>query len=138
MDVLGFAKIGEFAKFAKLCPLQTFVTSTVATYMLFIHYTACPIKGQVRMACASDPICHRACNSTGNLPCPLICIYDGCECPAGTVIDWSKNECVDPRQCEGTNMNNALYTSIIRILSLIVRFLHLLLKNMVIVYTNVT
>ena len=62
---------------------------------------ACPIKGQVRMECASPPSCHRACNRTGPIACPAICIVNGCQCPPGTVIDWDKNECVLPRQCEG-------------------------------------
>ena len=66
-----------------------------------ILITACPIKGQIRRECASHPSCHRACNSTGPLACPAICIVNGCECPAGTVIDWIRNECVTPRQCLG-------------------------------------
>ena len=66
-----------------------------------ICITACPIKGQIRKECASHPSCHRACNNTNPLVCPDICINDGCECPAGTVIDWEKRECVRPNQCEG-------------------------------------
>ena len=62
---------------------------------------ACPIKGQIRLECASDPSCHLACNSTEPVPCLSICVVNGCQCPAGTVIDWERNECVRPRQCRG-------------------------------------
>jgi len=62
----------------------------------------CPIKGQIRKECASDPSCQQACNSTGPTFCPYICIINGCECPTGTVIDWEKQECVPPNRCEGT------------------------------------
>ena len=67
--------------------------------------TACPIKGQIRKECASHPNCHQACSSTDSIICPLVCIVNGCECPPGTVIDWDKNECVYPNQCEGTQNN---------------------------------
>ena len=70
-----------------------------------LPFTACPIKGQIRSECASHPSCHQACNSTGPTVCPAICVVNGCECPAGTVIDWDKNECVRPRECEGTQHN---------------------------------
>lgn len=61
---------------------------------------ACPIKGQIRRECASHPDCHRACGSLGPVACPRVCIPDGCECPPGTVIDRTKNECVPPSECE--------------------------------------
>ena len=32
------------------------------------------------------------------------CIINGCECPAGTVIDEDKGECVAPSECEGTHI----------------------------------
>ena len=70
-------------------------------YLKFPHFLACPIKGQIRVECALDPSCHLACNSTGPVPCPRICVVNGCQCPTGTVIDWERNECVHPRQCEG-------------------------------------
>jgi len=66
-------------------------------------YLACPIKGQIRKQCASHPLCHRTCNDDGSRPCPAICIDNGCECPAGTVIDVDKRECVDPSDCKGTH-----------------------------------
>ena len=71
--------------------------------LLFIKLfiTACPIKGQIRLECASDPSCHLACNRTEPIPCPFICNVNGCQCPVGTVIDWNKTECVLPRECEG-------------------------------------
>ena len=53
------------------------------------------------MECASPPSCHQTCNSTEPVACPAICIVNGCQCPPGTVIDWDKNECVLPGQCEG-------------------------------------
>ena len=67
-----------------------------------LYFAVCPIKGQVRKECASHPSCHEACNSTDPIICPLVCIINGCECPAGTVIDWDKRQCVYPRQCRGT------------------------------------
>ena len=71
--------------------------------MNYIHeinlITACPIEGQIRRECASHPTCHRACNSTDIIICIRVCIVNGCECPAGTVIDWEKRECV--YECEG-------------------------------------
>ena len=63
--------------------------------------TVCPIRGQIRKECASHPSCHRACNSTESTSCLAVCVINGCECPAGTVIDWRINECVMPRQCLG-------------------------------------
>ena len=68
--------------------------------------TACPIKGQIRKECASHPSCHQTCNTSNpeSLPCPAICINNGCECPEGTVIDQEKKECVAPYECEGTYM----------------------------------
>ena len=60
---------------------------------------ACPIEGQVRKECASHPSCHRTCNSTDPILCPLICIINGCECPSGTVIDEEKKKCVRPSKC---------------------------------------
>ena len=67
--------------------------------------TACPIKGQIRKECASHPSCHRTCNSTDPIPCPRICVFYGCECPSGTVIDEENKQCVLPRQC-GRGMCN--------------------------------
>ena len=69
----------------------------------FIQITGCPVKGQIRRECASLPSCHPTCNNTGPLICPAICVVDGCECPSGTVIDEAINECVTPRECEGTH-----------------------------------
>ena len=62
-------------------------------------YIGCPVKGQVRRLCASDPSCHRTCTS-GILPCPLICIVGGCECPKGTVINEDLNMCVTLDKCD--------------------------------------
>ena len=64
-------------------------------------FAVCPIKGQIRKECASHPSCHQACNDTCPSVCPQVCIINGCECPAGTVIDWERGECVRPNQCEG-------------------------------------
>ena len=68
---------------------------------MIILITACPVKGQIRRECASHPDCHKTCNTTGPVPCPLVCIVNGCECPRGTVIDEAINECVAPRECTG-------------------------------------
>ena len=72
---------------------------TVITWSVLI--TACPIKGQIRKECASHPNCHGTCNTTEPLPCPFVCVVNGCECPEGTIIDEDKNECVTPNECEG-------------------------------------
>ena len=80
------------------------ISNNVHVFYMLICITACPIKGQIRKKCASHPSCHRACNSSDPLVCPLICIPNGCECPAGTVIDWKTRECVRPNQCEGKNI----------------------------------
>ena len=61
--------------------------------------TECPVKGQIKKECASLPSCHQTCGSPDPRPCPLICIQDGCECPAGTIIDETRNECVCPSEC---------------------------------------
>ena len=79
----------------------TYIIMYSVIYLKVSSIIVCPIKGQVRKECASHPSCHQACNSTGPVACPRICIVNGCECPTGTVIDWDKNECVYPRQCKG-------------------------------------
>ena len=61
----------------------------------------CPIKGQIRRECADHPTCHPTCNKFGPMPCPRICIPNGCQCPPGTVIDERINECVTPIECKG-------------------------------------
>ena len=79
--------------FGVLVILSTYVSLTAA----------CPVKGQVRRRCAAHPSCHHTCNNTNDpLICPQVCIINGCECPNGTVIDEDTNECVTPRECEGT------------------------------------
>ena len=75
--------------------------STNFSIVILILDAACPIKGQIRKKCASPPSCHKACNTTGPIFCPRICITNGCECPRGMIIDWTKNECVTPIQCLG-------------------------------------
>ena len=67
--------------------------------------TACPIEGQIRRECASHPDCHKTCNTTGPVPCPRVCIVNGCECPEGTVINEENNKCVTPSECKGNNHN---------------------------------
>lgn len=67
-----------------------------------LNIIACPIKGQIRKECAAHPSCHQTCNTTGLVVCPAICIPNGCQCPNGTVIDETKNECIAPSECEGT------------------------------------
>ena len=70
----------------------------------------CPVKGQVRSECASHPSCHHTCNNTNDpLPCPRVCIVNGCECPNGTVIDEDTNECVAPSECEGMYNKSCSY-----------------------------
>ena len=68
------------------------------------------MQGQVRKACATDRSCHRTCTS-GFLPCPLICIIGGCECPMGTVISEDLNMCVALEECPGIPMNKSTVTS---------------------------
>ena len=71
--------------------------------LLFFVYAACPILGQIRSECASLSSCHLTCDNRNTTQiCPLVCVINGCECPAGTVIDEDKNECVDPTECPGT------------------------------------
>ena len=68
----------------------------------FITYLECPIKGQIWKECASHPLCHHTCdNLNDSIPCPLVCVINGCECPTGTVIDVDKQECVVPSECPG-------------------------------------
>ena len=59
--------------------------------------TACPIKGQVRVSCATA--CPLTCNGPLFDACSPTCIKDGCECPKGTVIDEAINKCVVPSEC---------------------------------------
>ena len=60
----------------------------------------CPVEGQIRLECASHPSCHRRCDRlSGPIPCPQVCIHNGCQCPIGRVIDVQTNKCVFPRQC---------------------------------------
>jgi len=65
----------------------------------FSDCLACPIEGQIRKECASDPSCHLTCEKPVGGICPLVCIINGCECPAGTVIDEDIGECVAPKEC---------------------------------------
>ena len=75
----------------------------LCNFTIFITYLECPIKGQIRKECASHPSCHRTCdNLNESIPCPLVCVINGCECPTGTVLDVDKQECVVPSECEGT------------------------------------
>ena len=62
----------------------------------------CPIKGQVRKPCASDSSCHRTCANRFFffLPCPEVCIVDGCECPDGLLINEDNNECIADSKCK--------------------------------------
>ena len=80
------------------------------TFSLLTHECsciACPIRGQIRLECAANPSCHRTCNGTVAEICSQDCIPNGCQCPAGTVIDQIQNECVPPFECEcsGTPYN---------------------------------
>ncbi|XP_065920034.1 kielin/chordin-like protein [Dysidea avara] len=62
---------------------------------------ACLVAGQVHSECAS--VCNITCANM-NTPqvCPLVCVVNGCECPAGTVINEETNSCVPPTDCPGT------------------------------------
>lgn len=79
--------------------IYIFVHGYLCKYVTLI--AVCPVKGQIRLECASHPDCHRTCNDTGPIACPRVCIPNGCQCPRGTVIDEEKNECVTPNQCLG-------------------------------------
>ena len=76
---------------------------------MIIFIVGCPIKGQVRRGCASDPSCHQICNNNEPIICPAVCIFNGCECPNGTVIDEDKNECVAPSECTGMYVHHCTY-----------------------------
>jgi len=71
----------------------------MVTYLCDI--TACLVAGQVNSECAS--VCNITCANM-NTPqvCPLVCVVNGCECPAGTVINEETNSCVPPSDCPGT------------------------------------
>ena len=80
---------------------------------------ACPIQGQVRSRCASDPSCHTTCeNRFTPRPCPTICVIGGCECPRGTVINEDSNMCVPPDECP-TGMINAQLHMYMQVMSLL-------------------
>ena len=65
----------------------------------------CPIDGQIRKFCASHPNCTKTCSNTnGSAMCPEICIFNGCECPNGTVVDEKNKECVLPNNCNLSGM----------------------------------
>ena len=59
----------------------------------------------MRRECASHPSCHQTCDNVNDtLACPQVCVFNGCECPIGMVIDEDENECVAPLQCEGISI----------------------------------
>jgi len=72
-------------------------------------FTACPVKGQIRIECAPLPFCAATCSNNGRpvLPeqCDIICDDYGCTCPNGTVLDEDNNECVDATKCPGTHVS---------------------------------
>ena len=71
-------------------------------FTTFMYYnTACLVTGQVHLECAS--ICNITCANM-NTPqiCPLVCVINGCQCPAGTVINEETNSCVAPSDCPAT------------------------------------
>jgi len=87
------------------------VTSIYCNYQIFDIVSIsdcleCPIEGQIREDCASPASCHRTCDNLGeNILCPSVCVNNGCECPAGTVIDEDKEKCVAPRECQSMSTN---------------------------------
>ena len=74
------------------------------TWYILIYFSdtaACPVKGQVRVDCATT--CVVTCANMNSLSfCPEICQLNGCECPQGTVINEKINTCVRPADCNST------------------------------------
>ena len=61
----------------------------------------CPVKGQVRVDCASS--CVITCANMNSLQfCPESCQLNGCECPQGSVINERINTCVWLADCNST------------------------------------
>ena len=79
----------------------SYYCSVVLIKTLYIS-APCPIKGQVRKPCASDSSCHRTCANQFIffLPCPEVCIVNGCECPDGLLINEDNNECIAGSKCK--------------------------------------
>jgi len=75
----------------------------LALYQLFIvtDPAACPVKGQVRVDCATSCVVTCA-NMNSSYFCPESCQLNGCECPRGTVINEKINSCVHPADCKGS------------------------------------
>ena len=73
--------------------------------MVLYLVSTCPIKEQIRKECASHPNCTITCTNTDKpVDCPEGCIFIGCECPNGTVVDEEKDACVPPSECPGTSI----------------------------------
>ena len=52
------------------------------------------------MRCAAHPTCTVTCkNRFTPIPCLASCAINGCQCPAGTVLDEDANKCVPPSEC---------------------------------------
>jgi len=58
--------------------------------------TDCPIAGQERSSCASS--CTITCSNYLTISCPAVCV-DGCQCPAGSVVNEKTNTCVPMTNC---------------------------------------
>ena len=56
-----------------------------------------PIAGQERVSCALG--CSITCSNYLNTACPAICVMNGCQCPAGSVINEVTNACVPMTNC---------------------------------------
>lgn len=77
-----------------------YATNKLVIGFIIFEYVACPVQGQVRSRCASDPSCHVTCEDRFiPRPCPRICVVGGCECPRGTVINKNLNMCVLLEEC---------------------------------------
>ena len=72
--------------------------SSVFIVLLVTMVTECPITGQERSECASP--CNTTCsNYLMPIPCTANCVINGCQCPAGSVINEETNSCVVMENC---------------------------------------
>ena len=70
-------------------------TATIVAFILhWCSYivTTCPIEGQEYTECGTA--CPPTCKTPIPFPCTAECV-NGCQCPAGTVLDEQNNTCVE-------------------------------------------
>ena len=84
----------------------TWCLHSVKLSMIFVSLVpVCPIKEQIRKECALHPNCTRTCSNVNkSVDCPDVCIFNGCECPNGTVADKKNMECIPQSECPGMSV----------------------------------